>query len=313
MQKPVREISQHEAPDRIKAIGLMIAAVSLFSCLDTTAKYLYSVVQLPLSQIVWMRFAGQFAAMIIVLGAVSLPRLLQTRKLGYQVLRSLLLLGATLFNFQALRFLQLDQAATIMFLVPLTVALLAGPLLGEWVGWRRLAAIFVGFLGILVVMRPGYGGFHPAMAYSLAAMLSVSLFGLATRYLASYDRAENTLFYSMFAGIVLVGPLAFMEWTWPRDGFAWLLMLSLGLWAGLGHYLFILAHRWAPASSIAPFIYVQLVVVSVLGFAIFGDLPDLWTLAGSAIIVASGIYLLHRERVTGRAAVATEAQDGSAS
>ncbi len=295
VQKPTPEVLRQHAPNRLRAIGLMIVAVCLFSCLDGTAKYLYGVVQLPLAQLVWIRFAGQFLAMVIAL-----------------MLRSALLLGSTLFNFLAIRHLRLDQAATIMFLAPLAVALLAGPVLGEWVGWRRFVAILVGFAGIMVVIRPGHEALHPAVVFSLCAMASYAGFILVTRYLAAYDPPENTLFYSMILGTAIMAPLAYIDWVWPNDTFVWVLLVSLGFWAAAGHYIFILAHRWAPATTIAPFLYVQLITVMGLGFMVFGDVPDLWTLGGSAIIVASGIYLLHRERVTGRVAViSTQEPPGS--
>jgi drug/metabolite transporter (DMT)-like permease len=176
----------------------------------------------------------------------------------------------------------------------LLVALLAGPTLGEWVGWRRLTAILVGFAGILIAIRPGLAAFHPAVLFSLGSMLSYACFILLTRYLTGSDRPETTLFYSLIAGTIFVAPVAVMEWVWPADAFAWMLLVSLGLWGGAGHDIFILAHRSAPASSIAPFLYFQLVSVTALGFLVFGDLPDLWTLVGAVIIIASGIYLLRR-------------------
>jgi drug/metabolite transporter (DMT)-like permease len=307
MQKPSGGAPPaNQLRDRLRAIGLIVVAVCLFACLDGTAKYLYSEVKLPLFQIVWMRFIGQFLVIVIALGAINIPRLLQTQKLKHQLLRSVLLLFSTLFNFLALRHLRLDQATTVMFLAPLTVALLAGPLIGEWVGWRRLVAILVGFCGILVVIRPGYATLQPAMLYSLCAMVSYALFILTTRYLAGYDPSENTLFYSLIVGTAVMTPLALVDWVWPADGFVWLLISSLGVWAAAGHYLFIVAHRWAPASTIAPFLYLQLITVSVFGYFVFGDVPDFWTACGSAIIIGSGIYLLHRERVTQRAAVTQE-------
>ncbi len=282
--------------DRAKAIALVIVAVTMFSCLDGSAKYLVSVEQLPVNQIVWMRFVGQFLFIVLAVGAVSIPRLLRTQKLKHQIVRSVLMLMATLFNILALRHLRLDQTTTILFLAPLTVALLAGPALGEWVGWRRLVAIMVGFTGILVAIRPGVAEFHPAFLLALGCMLSYACFILMTRYLAAHDTSEITLFYSMLVGTIGMAPLGIIDWVWPSGITAWVVLLSLGVWAGIGHYVFIVAHRWAPASVLAPFIYVQLITVTAFGYLVFGDLPDAWTITGSAIIVASGIYLLHRER-----------------
>jgi len=237
-----------------------------------------------------------------VLGLVALPDLMRTRRLRMQIVRSFLLLGSTAFNFLALRHLRLDQTTTINFLAPLAVALLAGPLLGEWIGWRRAVAVTVGFCGALVAIRPGFASVDPAVLWAFCTMLSFALFGIATRYLAAFDRSEVTLFYSLLAGALLLAPLALAEWAWPADAVTWVLLLSMGLYGGLGHYAFIVAHRYAPASTLAPYLYVTLLTHSAAGFLVFGQLPDRWTLAGAAIVVATGLYLLHRERATARAA-----------
>jgi drug/metabolite transporter (DMT)-like permease len=130
----------------------------------------------------------------------------------------------------------------------------------------------------------------------------MAFFGIVTRHLTAFDRSEVTLFYSLLAGALLMAPFALADWVWPTSGLAWALMLSMGLYGGLGHYLFILAHRHAPASTLAPFLYVSLITHSTAGFLVFGQLPDRWTLGGAAIVIATGLYLLHRELVTVRAA-----------
>jgi drug/metabolite transporter (DMT)-like permease len=300
MQKAYNPDKDLQGKQRLRAIALVILAVTCFAGLDTTAKYLVSVEQLPVIQVVWIRFLSQFIVVMFAVGAVSIPRMLQTTRLIQQITRSLMMLSATAFNMWALRYLRLDQTTTILFLAPLTVALLAGPILGEWVGWRRLIAILIGFTGVVVAIRPGFAAFHPAFLLALGCMLSYSGMVLLTRYLVAYDKAETTLFYSMLAGSVIVAPLALMEWEWPSRLSTWLVMLSMGVWAYVGHYIFIVAHRLAPTSVLSPFLYMQLASVIAFGYLIFGDLPDIWTLAGSAIIVMSGIYLLNRERMTGR-------------
>ena len=131
-----------------------------------------------------MRFLAQFLAMVAALGLIAVPALLRTRRLEVQIVRSFLLLGSTAFNFLALRHLRLDQTTTVGFLTPLTVALLAGPFLGEWIGWRRAIAIVVGFAGILVAIRPGIAEVNPAFLLAFAGMLCYAVFSLVTRYLA---------------------------------------------------------------------------------------------------------------------------------
>jgi drug/metabolite transporter (DMT)-like permease len=298
--QPLNE-ARAAAADRLKAIGLMVLAVGLFSGLDTAAKFLSTQKGLPIAEIVWARFVGQFVLLLVfvpLLGVMSAKALFTTNRLGLQLTRSVLMVGTTAFNFLALKYLRLDQTITIVFLAPLVVALLAGPLLGEWVGWRRLVAVLVGFAGVLIVVRPGFSAIHPAVVYSLLAMLAYALFMLLTRYMATVDPPLVTLFYSMFVGASFGAPLALAEWVPPPDALSWLLLGSLGILGGAGHYLFIHAYRLAPASAIAPFLYLQLLTMVAFGYAVFGDLPDLWTLAGSAVIVGSGVYLFHRERVT---------------
>jgi drug/metabolite transporter (DMT)-like permease len=279
----------------------MCLACALFACLDTTAKYLVVVTELPMGQVVWMRYLGQLVAMVLALGLLAVPRLLRTTKLKEQLFRSLLLLASTAFNFLALRHLRLDQTTTIGFLTPLLVALLAGPFLGEWIGWRRALGIVVGFAGILVALRPGFSDFHPAFLFAFASVFAYAAFSLITRYLAPHDSTEVTLFYSLLAGTFLAAPFALAGWVWP-DGLGWALLLSTGIYGGLGHFLFILAHRYAPASTVVPFIYITLITHTTGGYLVFGQLPDVWTLGGAATVVLSGLYLLHRERVTMRAA-----------
>jgi drug/metabolite transporter (DMT)-like permease len=284
----------------VRGIVLMCTAVVFFTCIDATAKYLITVSQLPMTQVVWVRFLGQFLAIVVTLGLVAVPKLLKTKKMKQQLLRSLMLLTSTLFNFIALRYLRLDQTTTINFLTSLTVALLAGPALGEWVGWRRLIAIIVGFAGILLAVRPGFQTFEPAFLFSFACMLSYAVFSLLTRYLAPHDSSEVTLFYSLLIGTYIMAPFAIIDWTWPRETTTWFAMISIGFWGALGHYIFIVAHRYAPASTLAPFIYLSLITHSSAGYALFGAVPDMWTLAGATIVVASGLYILRREHIRGR-------------
>lgn len=298
---PARAIARPANPgggatDRLKAIGLMCVAVALFSGLDASAKYLATSAELPMVQLVWARFVGQFLLMLSILSALPISALLGTRKLKLELLRSFLMVSTTACNFLALRQLRLDQTVSVVFLAPLIVALLAGPLLGEWVGWRRLVAIFVGFLGVLIVVHPGVGGLHPAFGFAFAAMLAYAMFMLLTRFLAAHDTPLVMLFYSILLGTFALAPFALWQWVWPETLGQWALLMSLGVLGGTGHYLFIHAYRLAPASSVAPFLYMQLLTMVAFGYAVFGDLPDVWTLAGSGVIVASGIYLLHRER-----------------
>lgn len=289
-------LESHHNARRLRDIALICGAVTLFAALDTTAKYLSNVEGLPVLQIVWFRFLAHVPFSLILLGPVAFRTGFRSRKPGLQMLRGLFMLGATAFNFAALQFLQLDQTTTIFFLAPLIVAALAGPLLGEWIGWRRLLAILTGFVGVLFVVRPGFGGVHWAISFSFGAMLSYALYNLATRYLARFDTSEVTQFYTPLSGVLFLAPFGIYVWEWPPDWTTWALLFSLGVWGGLGHWLLILAHRHTPAPILAPFGYVSLLSMVTLGYMVFGDVPEIWTLVGGAIIIAAGIYLLYRER-----------------
>jgi drug/metabolite transporter (DMT)-like permease len=294
---------------RLKGIGLMVAAIVSFSALDATAKYLVGRAGVPVAEVVWLRFAFHVVFSLVVLWPFAFKPSLRSKKPGQQILRSLFMVGSTVFNFIALKYLQLDETITIFFLTPLIVAALAGPLLGEWPGWHRMSAIAVGFLGVLVVMRPGYGGIHWAALWALAATLSYALYNLSTRYLAAFDRPAVTQTYSPLAGLLLTMPFALLAWQWPADLWIWILLASLGLWGGLGHWLLILAHRHAPAPVLAPFVYIGLISMSILGFVLFDDVPTVATLAGGVIVILSGLYLFERERQAMRALKPAPASD----
>jgi drug/metabolite transporter (DMT)-like permease len=281
---------------RLAGIALICAATSLFALLDASAKYLATIVHIPIAQIIWLRFITNIGFVIVLLGPKSTFGYLKSRKIAYQIIRSIFLLMTTIFNFLALQYLQLDQTATILFLSPFIVAILAGPLLGEWVGWRRLIAIFVGFSGVLLVTRPGFGGIHWAVSFSFMATLGYSLYSLVTRYLTRFDSAATTAVYTPVAGGVFFAPFALVAWQTPESWEAALLLLSTGLFGGFGHYLLILAHERAPAPVLAPFGYFNIIPMISLGYLVFSDVPSWWTAAGAAIIIASGIYLILRER-----------------
>jgi drug/metabolite transporter (DMT)-like permease len=291
-------------PDRLKAVLLMCMAVTLFACLDTTAKYLGGHLGVPTWEIVWVRFAGQALLMVAIFGPRAVPDLLRTRNLKLQLTRSALMMATTGVNFLAIQYLRLDQTISIAFLTPLMVAALAGPLLGEYVGWHRTVAIATGFLGILLVVRPGFATIHPAIAASLLSMIAYSFFMIVTRKLSSYDPPLVTLGYGLVVGVLAGGFFAIPQWVWPNGLFECLLLLMLGALGGAGHFLMIHAYRLAPVSSVSPFLYFQLLGMIALEYLVFSDVPDQWTLIGTSVVIASGLYLVHRERVLHKASVA---------
>jgi drug/metabolite transporter (DMT)-like permease len=286
---------------RLTGIALMCGAVAVFACVDTIAKYLGSGMD-PI-QVAGMRFLTAFFLTLLIFNPLSRPGLLKTSRPGLQVVRAFMLLGTTIFNFLSFRYLQLDEALAILFSTPFLVAILAGPLLGEWVGWRRWAAIGVGFIGVLVVIRPGLGGMQWPALLSVAAAIFFAVYGIATRMIGRNDPTETTLFYGNLICMVAMLPVLPLVWVAPASIVEVALLLAVGALGSAGHYLLILAHRRAPASVLSPFMYTQLLWATALGFLVFANVPSQWTLAGAAIVVGSGLYLLYRERkVTGQVA-----------
>ncbi|WP_150286891.1 DMT family transporter [Rhabdaerophilum calidifontis] len=283
---------------RLVAIALIIGAYACFAGLDATAKWLTP--HIGVLETTWARYVSSILFVTLLLNPWTRPGLTTTRRPWMQASRSLVLFASTALNFLALQYLQLTQTMTIMFLQPLLVALIAGPLLGEWVGPRRLAAIGVGFLGVVLVTRPGAGGIHWAAIFSFLGVGCYVAYSLMTRLLARHDSSETTMFYSGLAGIIILTPVMPFTWHAEPTALTLALMLAMGFWGALGHWLLILAHRHAPAGILAPFLYTQIIWMTALGYFVFGDLPDSWTLAGGAIVIASGIYLIHREQVQRR-------------
>jgi drug/metabolite transporter (DMT)-like permease len=286
---PAREQRQ-----RLIGIGLMVCAVVCFACLDASAKYLNG--YMDTLQVVWARYTGAFLLALMVSNPVTRPGVLTTQRPRLQIARSSLMLLSTILNVFALRFLQLGEALSILFSTPFLIAILSGPMLGEWIGWRRWTAVLIGFAGVLVVTRPGIGGMHPAALLSFASALCYAFYSITTRMLARTDSNETILFYSNLVGVLAMFPVLPFAWTTPQSPLIVALMVGMGLFGSLGHYLLIAAHRLAPASLLAPFIYTQLVWVILFGYLVFAHVPTAWTLAGSAIVIASGLYVLYRER-----------------
>ncbi len=279
---------------RLTAVFLILFAFFCFAGLDASAKYAGAVLA-PL-QIVWMRFVTHSMVATAALRPWRSPALYRPRNTWLQVARAFALLGATFFNFYALRYLPLALTGSIFFLSPFLVTALAGPFLGEWAGRRRWLAVVFGFIGALIIIRPGLAGFHPAMLFSLGAALSFSIFVLLTRRLAVVETTESLILLpAIFAALVMIPP-GFAQWIPVPDLLHWSLLLATGVFGALGHWVFIKAHEAAPAPVLAPFVYSQLIWMTALGYFIFGDIPDLATMIGAAVIIGSGLYLLYRER-----------------
>jgi drug/metabolite transporter (DMT)-like permease len=282
---------------RIQGILLMMASMVVFTLLDASAKYVTH--SLPPAIAVFFRYLVATGLSLAVMMRAGGPALMITRHPALQLLRGLLLMVSTILNFTAIMYLQLAQTAAIFFTIPLWVCALSVPLLGELVGLKRWVAVLVGFAGVLIIMRPGTASFHWAMLLSVASSICGSIYNIVTRKVGGRDRAETSLFYVSFIGaLAATAPLPFL-WQTPQ-GLQWPLLVFMGFAGGIGHYMLIQAHRLAPASALAPFVYTQIVWMILVGYFAFGDVPDHWTLIGAAIVVACGLFVFARERALGK-------------
>ena len=241
-----------------------------------------------------------FVLTLIVSNPLTHIGLLRTKRLKLQIVRSLLLVFSTALNFLALRWLQLDEVLSIIFTFPFIVAIASGPMLGEWLGWRRWSAICVGFGGVLLITRPGFGGMHPAALFSLAATVCYGLYAVITRIVSRVDSNQTSLFYANFVGALVMLPVLPFVWTTPKSWVIALMLVGTGVLGSAGHFLLISGHRLAPAAVLSPFVYTQLIWVVILGYLVFDHVPNGWTMAGAAVVISSGLYLLYRERKLGK-------------
>jgi drug/metabolite transporter (DMT)-like permease len=280
--------------NRLVGIGFVSLTYLCFTLLDGSAKWLVQTV--PVLVVVWLRFLTHTLIASALLFPVRGLALVRTSHLRWHLVRGLMFVAMTGMNFWALQYLQLTVTASIFFTVPILIALMGAPLLGERLDARRWAAILVGFAGVLVIVRPGSEAFHPAMMLSMANAVLVAVFNLMTRKLAAYDSPETIQFLPAVVASVVLAPFALAVWESPQSGFEWFMLCMLGVFGGTGHYLLAMAHRYAPASTLAPFLYQQILYMALFGYLVFGTLPDAQVWLGAAVVIASGLYLFARER-----------------
>jgi drug/metabolite transporter (DMT)-like permease len=221
---------------------------------------------------------------------------MQTNRLSLHLLRGLTILGSSLFFISGLRFLPIAEASATGFVAPLFVTALSIIFLSEKVGLRRWIATGVGLIGVLIILRPGTGAFHPAAFFPLVSALAWACTLIMTRMMSGTERAITVMAYSSIVGVCILSVLVPFVWvtpTWHDIAFG----IFIGVASTAGQWIVVLAFRYADASVLAPFSYTQLLWVSVLGFLVFGEVPDAYTITGAAFIVASGLYTAHRERV----------------
>lgn len=278
----------------LRGIALMVAAVGVFALMDTLGKYLAR--WYPVPAIVWARYAINLVLLLAFFAARGLLGHVRTSRPGIQIARGVLLGGATLFYFSALSVLPLAEAAAIGFTLPLFVAVLAVPMLGERLDAPRTVAVLAGLAGALIIVRPGAAVFTPYALLPLAMALCNALYQILTRKISGLEPAWTSLFYGSLVGTLMFLPALPFAWRAPESAAHWALLVLLGTLGGLGHFILIRAYEHAAATLLAPFVYTQLVWVLLLGLAVFGDWPDGWSAAGMAVIVLAGLELMRRQR-----------------
>jgi drug/metabolite transporter (DMT)-like permease len=212
----------------------------------------------------------------------------------------------TAMNFWALQYLQLAETGAIQFSVPLLIALLSAWWLGERLDARRWLAIAAGLGGVMLIMRPWTGAFHPALLLSVGNAFMYASFNILTRRLAATESPASLQLMSAIGAAVVIAPFGLAQWKDPADAFTWAIIGVAGLCGGLGHYFVAQAHRYATAATLGPFLYQQILYMTLLGWLVFAQVPDALVIAGAAVVVASGLYLLWVE-VRGQASSGTGA------
>jgi drug/metabolite transporter (DMT)-like permease len=289
-KKSILPAAPARADRPFRGIALILASTVFLGTSDVTSKYLSAT--LPSIEIAWIRFLV-FALVMVPAMLPGTPLFaLRTSRPGLQAMRGAALLGSSLLFISGLRFLPIAEASATSFVSPLFVTALSIFFLRESVGLRRWAATAVGLIGVLIILRPGSSAFHPAAVFPLVSAFCWALTLIMTRMLSGRERVITTMTYSAISGFLILSALVPAVWVTPTSG----------------QWIVVLAFRYANASVLAPFSYTQLLWVSSLGFVVFAEVPDVWTVTGAAFVVASGLYTAHRERVRRSQLLATAAE-----
>ena len=268
-------------------------AYSLFALIiDSIAKKL--VFDVTTNQVVWARFIFHSFALVIFFGPKKFVQLSKTKNIKLQLIRSLLLVATTSLFFSGIYVIGLATAHSIFLLTPILVTVLAIPILGERVGVRRSLGVFAGFIGALLIIRPGFDNFVVESLYFVGAAITAALYQIATRQLGKSDHAYITLFYTSVLGAIICSLIVWIDWQ-PIKLIDWSLMIALGFSAAFGHFFLIKAFQMAPVSVLIPYTYSSLIWALIFGYWFFNELPDQQTIFGSVIIIGSGLYIYIRE------------------
>ncbi|MDI1285019.1 MAG: DMT family transporter [Reyranella sp.] len=273
----------------LRGVLFMCIACALFPIMNGIVKLL--AVSYEPQQIVWFRIVSH----LVLVAAVFMPRmglgLLHTRRIGTQFVSSVMMLLSTLFFFSAVKSIPVAEAISVTFVAPLAVVLLAWPLLGERITMFRLAAVVVGFTGVLIVIRPGSAVFQWASLLLLGSAICYAVYQILIRRLAGIDAPATSIFYSVLLGAILMSLWLPFVWKTPVAWTDWALLCSLGLFGALGHYCVAKAMTYASANFVAPFNYTQMIGSVIVGYLMFAEVPDFYTWLGTAVIVGAGLMV----------------------
>jgi len=272
---------------------MMVGGTQCFLILDTLAKHLSQ--SLPVTEVVWGRYTFHLLFIAILMRPKSLRSLFATTHPVLQFMRSVLLLAATMAFFTALKFMPLANATALGFTWPLLVTALSVVILREHVGLWRWGAVLVGFVGAVIIIRPGVEVVTWTAVLPLGMACAYSTYQILTRMIGTDDSSMTSLFFTAVVGTLVMSIIAPFVWV-SMTPLMWLEMAGMGAIAGLGHFMVIRALQSAPASVIAPFAYTQLAVSVLYSWAFFGDVPDPYMLIGGGVIAGAGLFVIYRER-----------------
>lgn len=298
---PFRSAPSSPRVDNLRGIVLMLLGFFFFAACDAQAKFLTDTMH-PV-QIVWFRMMGLFLGVVVFLGMRGLHHLRSAKPL-LQIGRGVTATLSAICFIIGVSFVPLADAVAVTFIAPFLVTILGAIFLREPVGPRRWIAVAVGFIGMLIVIRPGMGVFHPAILFIIVAAFMFAFRQIMSRWLSGADGIGTTVAYTSITATVLSTAMMPFVWVWPEDPSFWLIAAGLATTAGLGELLVIRALAIAQAVVVAPMQYSMILWGTFYGYMVFADLPDQWTLVGCTIIVASGLYTLHRERLAAKRASA---------
>lgn len=276
----------------LQGIGLMLVFVFLMSMVDATIKWMTATY--PTEQIVFMRYGFGFLPISIAVLWRGGIKSLKTNRLWGHSLRGVFSVGALFLFASGLEYLPLAETVSLTFIAPLLVTILSIPILKETVGWRRWIAVIVGFCGVLVIVRPGMGVFSQYAFFPMGAALMFSLVIIQTRRLTETETTTGIVFYGTAIAVVTAAIPAINVWVTPSlSDLA--VFLTIGIMATVGMLFMTQAFRLAPPAIVTPFEYTALIWATVFGFLVWGEIPDFYSFVGAGIVIASGIYIVHRE------------------